>query len=160
MTQGFSFSPNSQAKLDSCHPLLQQLAKWAIQYYDFSVVAGYRDQLTQDRYFASGVSKVQWPHSKHNTLPSLAFDLYPYHSRYGSLTEDQIVIERICELANCMPHFAKAFIQQEYCIMAQTILVGSKILGIGIRWGGDWDSDTDRLDQTFHDLAHFELRAQ
>jgi peptidoglycan L-alanyl-D-glutamate endopeptidase CwlK len=26
-----------------------------------------------------------------------------------------------------------------------------------IRWGGDWDGDQDFRDQTFDDLAHFEL---
>jgi peptidoglycan L-alanyl-D-glutamate endopeptidase CwlK len=26
-----------------------------------------------------------------------------------------------------------------------------------IRWGGDWDSDTEVNDQTFIDLPHFEL---
>ena len=30
-------------------------------------------------------------------------------------------------------------------------------LGIGIRWGGDWDGDTDLSDNSFNDLPHFEL---
>lgn len=30
-------------------------------------------------------------------------------------------------------------------------------MGVTIRWGGDWDSDTDENDQTFFDLVHFEL---
>jgi peptidoglycan L-alanyl-D-glutamate endopeptidase CwlK len=29
---------------------------------------------------------------------------------------------------------------------------------IPIRWGGDWDGDTEVLDQTFNDLGHIELR--
>lgn len=29
-------------------------------------------------------------------------------------------------------------------------------LGIKIRWGGDWDSDTQVSDQQFNDLVHFE----
>ena len=28
---------------------------------------------------------------------------------------------------------------------------------IRVRWGGDWDGDWDLDDQTFMDLAHFEL---
>ena len=31
-------------------------------------------------------------------------------------------------------------------------------LNIPIRWGGDWDSDTQVKDQTFFDLPHFEIK--
>ena len=30
-------------------------------------------------------------------------------------------------------------------------------MGIGIRWGGDWDMDTEVKDNRFDDLVHFEL---
>jgi len=30
-------------------------------------------------------------------------------------------------------------------------------IGVDIRWGGDWDGDGDRTDQTFNDLCHWEL---
>jgi hypothetical protein len=29
---------------------------------------------------------------------------------------------------------------------------------INVRWGGDWDSDWSFIDQTFHDLPHWELK--
>ena len=29
--------------------------------------------------------------------------------------------------------------------------------GVEIRWGGDWDSDTQVKDNKFDDLVHFEL---
>lgn len=32
-------------------------------------------------------------------------------------------------------------------------------IGINLRWGGDWDGDGDRTDQTFNDLCHWELKA-
>jgi hypothetical protein len=31
-------------------------------------------------------------------------------------------------------------------------------MGIGLRWGGDWDSDKDFSDQNFDDLVHWELK--
>lgn len=31
------------------------------------------------------------------------------------------------------------------------------MMGVKIRWGGDWDLDTDLKDNTFDDLPHFEL---
>ena len=30
------------------------------------------------------------------------------------------------------------------------------MMGIKIRWGGDWDSDTQVNDNKFDDLVHFE----
>ena len=33
----------------------------------------------------------------------------------------------------------------------------AEVLGIKLRWGGDWDSDYDLDDQKFMDLIHFEL---
>ena len=31
-------------------------------------------------------------------------------------------------------------------------------MGLGIRWGGDWDSDTEVKENGFDDLVHFELK--
>ena len=31
------------------------------------------------------------------------------------------------------------------------------MLGVSIRWGGDWDKDYDEKDERFRDLPHFEL---
>ena len=30
-------------------------------------------------------------------------------------------------------------------------------MGIDLRWGGDWDRDTEVRDNTFDDLVHFEI---
>ena len=30
--------------------------------------------------------------------------------------------------------------------------------GISLRWGGDWDLDTDLKDNKFDDLPHFEIK--
>jgi len=31
-------------------------------------------------------------------------------------------------------------------------------MGMKIRWGGDWDMDTQTKDNKFDDLVHFELK--
>jgi peptidoglycan L-alanyl-D-glutamate endopeptidase CwlK len=153
----YSFSKNSQKHFDTCHAQLQLVLLEAIKYYDFSVVCGHRGQFEQDLAYAKGFSKLKFPKSKHNALPSNAFDIYPYHSQYGSLTEDAIVVKRIQSRIARTPNAVIEFIRAEYCVMAGIVLTASKIVGVELRWGGDWNSDGNRLDNTFNDLAHFEL---
>jgi hypothetical protein len=45
---------------------------------DISVACGHRNEADQNREFAEGDSKLQWPKSKHNTLPSRAVDVWPH----------------------------------------------------------------------------------
>lgn len=42
---------------------------------DITVLCGFRGQAEQDRVFAAGLSKVEWPRSKHNQVPALAVDI-------------------------------------------------------------------------------------
>lgn len=139
-----------------CEPL-QKVNKAAIKYYDYSIVDSHRNKIRQNKYFDQGVSKVRWPDSSHNSKPAEAFDAYPYHPIFRSLTEAPSVVKRIIIATGYGKMKVLAFIREEYCIMAQTILIKAKDLDIKIRWGGDWDSDGDRLDQTFNDLSHFEI---
>lgn len=45
---------------------------------------------------------------------------------------------------------------KRFYAFGEKVLKKAKELGIGIRWGGDWDGDGDYKDQTFNDLVHFE----
>jgi peptidoglycan LD-endopeptidase CwlK len=45
---------------------------------DITVVCGHRGRAEQEKAFQAGNSKLTYPHSKHNKLPSLAVDLAPY----------------------------------------------------------------------------------
>lgn len=103
----------------------------AIRLMDFSVLQGTRSKEEQNELFAKGLSKVQYPNSKHNTVPSLAVDLAPYPIDWN----DHIAF---AHLAGIIRSCAMDF-------------------GHGIRWGGDWDSDGESNDQTFMDIGHFEL---
>lgn len=47
---------------------------------------------------------------------------------------------------------------REGAILFAGIVLGvAKAYGHEVRWGGDWDRDTDMTDQAFMDLYHFEL---
>ncbi len=152
-----NFGANSQQKLLTCHASLQAVLTEAIKHYDFSIVCGTRGKEEQDLAFAKGMSKTQWPFSKHNANPSHAFDIYPYHSKYGSLTDDPTVIKKIQSVVAVQPEAVKQFITQEYCLMAGVIMTVATQVGVKLRWGGDWNCDGNRFDNSFNDLAHFEL---
>ena len=132
--------------LSLCHPDLQVLAEKAIKYVDFEVIDGFRGKDRQDRAYAIGKSKLPWPNSKHNhrtkrlidgelqmAPESLAFDI-------GAREDDKITWDA-----------------KYYYFIAGVMKTVAKILGIDIRWGGDWDSDGNFNDQTFNDLGHYEL---
>jgi hypothetical protein len=44
-----------------------------------------------------------------------------------------------------------------FYLLAGIIVSTAQFAGVSLRWGGDWDGDFEIRDQTFDDLAHFEL---
>jgi hypothetical protein len=42
-------------------------------------------------------------------------------------------------------------------LFAGFVIGTAALMGISIRWGGDWDRDTYTKDNSFDDLVHFEL---
>jgi peptidoglycan L-alanyl-D-glutamate endopeptidase CwlK len=126
-----SFSKSSRERLATCDERLQRIAFAMIEWFDFTVICGHRDQKTQDQVFRDGFSKVKWPDGEHNEMPSRAIDAVPYPIDWKD-------IER-------MALFAGAFIAT------------GRLMGITIRWGGDWDRDTKVQDNEFDDRVHFEI---
>jgi len=130
------FGTQSQLQLATCDKRLQALANAAILVGpDFSIVEGFRNQEMQHRDFLQGKSKLDWPHGRHNSQPSRAFDFSPFPEdwREGEL-----------------PHARFAFI-------AGVIFACAKELGTKIRWGADWNRNLDPRDETFLDWGHIEL---
>ena len=72
------FSETSQSKLATCDRRIHHVLHAAIGFTDFSVLCGHRGEVSQDKAFADGKSKRQWPDSLHNVQPSLAVDIAPY----------------------------------------------------------------------------------
>lgn len=126
-----SYSKTSQQRLATCHPDLRDIFHAVIEHYDCTIITGHRTQEKQDEAFHEGRSKVQWPNSKHNSMPSTGIDAAPYPIDWNDTRR--------------FDHFA-GYVQAT-----------ATRLGYRVRWGGDWDSDRDFKDQTFNDLVHFEL---
>ena len=126
------FGKVSRRRLKTCKNELQLLFKEIVKNFDCSIIVGYRGREDQNRAFREGHSKVEWPNGKHNKNPSSAVDVAPYPIDW----DDR---ERFIYFAG----FVKGVAYR---------------MNIPIRWGGDWDSDTELSDNKFDDLVHFELR--
>jgi len=126
------FGTTSQERLYSCHSDLIRLFEAVVVRFDCTVLEGHRGKEKQDNYYKGGKSKVQWPDGKHNSYPSEAVDVVPYPVDW----QDR---ERF--------HYFGGF-----------VLGMATAMGIKIRWGGDWDMDTQVKDNKFDDLPHFELK--
>lgn len=132
------FSDISKERLKTCHRDLQTLFGHVIQGYDCSVICGTRTAKEQDAAFKSGNSKLQWPNSKHNIIPSLAVDVAPH--------------EEVIDWGKTQSaHFA-GYVKG---IADQLFRIGT--ISHHIRYGIDWDSDNDVDDTTFWDACHFEI---
>lgn len=128
------FGNTSTIKLNTVHPDLQKVLNKAIEFIDFAITEGYRDQATQDKYFAEGKSKLKFPNGEHNKMPSNAVDIVPY--------------------INGKPSY-----KEKDCVYYAGFIIGiAESMNIKLRWGGNWDEDGEIIsDQTFQDLVHFEL---
>jgi peptidoglycan L-alanyl-D-glutamate endopeptidase CwlK len=127
-----TFGKDSLEKLSTVHPDLRAVCEEVIQVYDFTVICGTRTQAEQDKAVAEKKSKVKWPNSKHNRVPSFAVDIAPYPIDWGDLNR--------------------------FVFLAGHMMQAAHKLGIKIRWGGNWDGNNIIIrDQKFNDLPHFEL---
>ena len=126
-----TFSKSSLAQLATCHPHLQLIFKRVVQVFDCTVTCGHREKEAQEAAFAAGNSKVRWPNGKHNGVPSMAVDVVPYPADYKD--RDRL-------------HYFAGY-----------VMGIAAVLGIPLRYGGDWNSDTQTKDNSFDDLVHFEL---
>lgn len=74
----YKFSERSLKNISQCHPDLQKIAHELIKEMDVMVICGHRGEKEQNEAFARGNSKLKYPKSKHNKMPSLAIDIIPY----------------------------------------------------------------------------------
>jgi|CEGF01.1.fsa_nt_gi peptidoglycan L-alanyl-D-glutamate endopeptidase CwlK len=159
----FSFGRKSSEVRETLCDELKLIVDSAIQVYNFSMIEGHRDQETQDRYFAKGVTKVKWPNGKHNTYPSDAVDLWPYVTNLAGIRVSSALSghpDQIKALAKATGKTEKRIwelVLQEYATMKGVLMAFGKVHGVELRFGDDWDRDHDRLDQSFIDLPHVEV---
>ena len=72
------FSIQGERKLKTCHSELQRLFYKVVETTDCSILEGHRGQARQHQAYTTGASQLDWPHSKHNSDPSMAVDVAPY----------------------------------------------------------------------------------
>ncbi len=139
-----TYGTTSTKRLNECHEDLQIIFKTVLPAWDNTILTGYRDKEEQTKKFESGESKVEWPHSKHNSQPSMAADVspYPIPEKWGD--DDRNEYEKF-------RYFAF------YVLGVANTLYTEGVINNRLRWGGDWDGDKDVNDQDFNDLVHFEL---
>jgi peptidoglycan L-alanyl-D-glutamate endopeptidase CwlK len=136
----YQFGRSSRIELETVKAPLRAVCQRALSYgvMDATVIQGRRPKAEQDRYYALGKSKVQWPNGKHNTLHpeelAEAVDIAPYIN--GTVSWDW-----------------------KHCLVwAGLMLAAAAELGYKIRWGGNWNMDGEPVtDQDFQDLVHFEV---
>jgi peptidoglycan LD-endopeptidase CwlK len=125
------FSTESQMRLSSCHYDLQVLFREVIKYFDCSILWGYRGEEIQNKFYRLGQSQKKFPDSLHNQMPSLAVDVAPFPIDWKD--------------------------ENRFHYFAGFVMGIAATLNIPIRWGGDWNRDTEVKDNKFNDLGHFEI---
>ncbi len=153
------FGSKSLHELASVHHKLQALFIRVVKTYDCTVICGHRPKDEQDKAYASGRSKVKFPHSKHNLLPAKATDTAPYLKDYPGHIDwrfhkelEQAVKDRDVELVFDIVHNIK-----RWYYFAGQVKTTAREMGIKVKWGGDWDGDLNFKDQNFYDIPHWEL---
>jgi len=132
----YKFGKASMNRYISLHDDLQKVAWKSLELglMDFTIVCAHRSEADQNKAYNEKKSKVRWPNSKHNTYPAEAMDLAPFVN--GAISWNWY---------HCS-------------VLGGIVLATAKILGVELRWGGNWDMDGEPItDQDFQDLAHFEL---
>ena len=107
-----TFSKRSTDNLATCHRDLQKVAHEAIKHFDFTVIQGHRGKAEQNKAYREKKSKLQWPLSRHNKLPSLAMD--------------------------CVPHPLNWQDKASFDKMGAVMKEAAKTVGVKIKWGGDF----------------------
>ena len=126
------FSMRSLERLNTCDVDLQDLFLEVIKHFDCSVICGTRSMDEQNEAFNKGFSKVKYPNSKHNSLPSKAADVCPYPIEWENTDRMKFFIGFVLGVASQM--------------------------GIEVTSGIDWDGDTFIKDTHFMDHPHFQLK--
>ena len=125
------FSAISRERLATCDEKLQMVFQQVIKYFNCSIIEGHRGEVLQHLYFTQGKTQLDWPLGKHNKIPSEAVDVMPYPINW--------------------------YDKKRMCYFAGYVMSTGLLLGIKLRWGHDWDGDTDLNDQKFNDGPHYEL---
>lgn len=140
----YKYSEVGQDRINECHPDIQAIWAELIKWVDATVFCGHRGEAEQNQAFLENKSKLKFPNSEHNKVPSMAIDSGPYFIEIHNTDWND--------------HLAFARFAGRVDQIADQLLDAGKITHT-IVWGGDWDKDGRSTDHSFLDLPHFQLKA-
>ena len=126
------FGTKSRMQLHTCSDDIKSLFNEVVKHFDCTIIEGHRGKKKQNAAYNKGNSKVKFPNGKHNSSPSVAVDVAPYPIDWSD--------------------------RDRFHYFAGYVLGIASQMGINVRWGGDWDQDTQTKDNKFDDLVHFEIK--
>lgn len=130
----YEFGHKSREVFATLDPRLQRVVKELLCYVDVSLIQGHRGKAEQNALYVQSKTKVKWPRSKHNRLPSLAVDVQPF-----PLPQDE---NDLRAALGYIAGLAMRIADEE---------------DVQLRWGGDWNMNGDVTDNGFDDLWHLEI---
>ena len=132
------FSKNSFTHLSTCHQDLQVIFYEVIKHFDCSILQGYRSEEEQNLAYKNERSKLRYPNSKHNKMPSMAVDVIAYPVDFSDT--------KLCTWFG------------GYVMGIAELLKAQGKITHSIRWGGSWNGK-GKLNSAnmLSDLVHFEL---
>jgi peptidoglycan L-alanyl-D-glutamate endopeptidase CwlK len=126
-----TLSKSSLEKLATCDKRLQRIVTEMAKTLPLIVICGHRSEAEQNEAYRTGHSKLKFPLSKHNQLPSKAIDI-------ALLPLDWNDKSRFMYLAGYM-------------------LATAKSMGINLRCGVDFNGDFNFKNDSFFDGPHIEI---
>lgn len=136
----YKYSEQSLLVFNTLHEDLQTLFSYLLDFRDHALIEGHRSEARQNELFFLKRTKVKFPHSRHNSSPSMAVDVLPWPFE-----------EKEWEDRDKWHYFA-GYVKGVADQLFELGLVDHKL-----RWGGDWDKDFETSDNEFDDFPHFEL---
>lgn len=122
------FGKRSKKRMQGVDFRLQAVFNEVIKDFDCTIIEGLRSEERQKELLKKGATKTL--KSKH--LEGRAMDVAPYPIDWDN--------------------------RDRFHYFGGYVLGVASQMGYNIRWGGDWDSDTETKDNSFDDLVHFEIR--
>ena len=122
------FGKRSKERLRGIDARLVSVLNELVKIMDVTIIEGLRSEQRQEKLLKEGSTKTKF--SKHIT--GKAVDLAPYPIDWND--------------------------RDRFHYFAGYVIGIASSMGIKIRWGGDWDMDTQTKDNNFDDLPHFELK--
>jgi len=137
-----TFSKRSLKNLEGVHPDLRRVLDRAILDFDFTVIEGVRSPERQRQLYAQGRTKpgkkVTWTLTSNHFLNK--------RTGYGHAID-------------CVPHPLDWSDSASFDRMAVAILRAAMLENVAVRWGSNWDRDSQPREKGETDSPHFELAA-